>query len=193
MKLLQSVFIGLTLTLLSITSPLQAQSRFQSQHLKNVDDARRKAVAGTLLPVAVGIGAATFIESKTVETTGSMLAIYGLMMGPSAGNFYAKDYLRGMLGVAARVGGGFLILDATRELAGDDVADAVGWDDESVSLTDTKILIGSGLILGSAVYNIISAKASVNRYNEKQGYVIGMVPGIRKGKVFPMITASVRF
>lgn len=188
MKLLQSVFLGLIL--ISLSSPLHAQSRFQSQYLKNVDDARSKAVAGTLLPIAVGVGAATFIESKTVETSGSILAIYGLMMGPSAGNFYAKDYLRGMLGVAARVGGGFLILDATRELAGDD---ALGWDDESVSLTDTKILIGSGLILGSAVYNIISAKASVNRYNEKQGYVIGMVPGVKKGKMFPMLTASVRF
>lgn len=132
-------------------------------------------------------------ENKTIETTGSIMAVYGLVMGPSMGNFYAKDYLRGMLGIAARVGGGYLMVDATRELAGDDVADALGWDDESVKFTDAKILIGSGLILGSAIYNIVSAKASVNRYNEKKGYIIGIVPGIHQEKIIPMITGSVRF
>lgn len=193
MKLLRISVLGSFLLTLLSCNYVQAQTRFKTQHLKNVDDARSKAISGTLLPIAMGIGSAILIENKTVETTGSLLAVYGLMMGPSGGNFYAEDYLRGMLGVAARLGGGYLLLDATRELAGDDVADALGWDNESVSLTDTKILIGSGLIVGSAIYNIISAKASVERYNAKQGYTIGVAPGVENGHVFPMLTASYRF
>jgi hypothetical protein len=114
------------------------------------------------------------------------------MIGPSFGNFYAKDYLRGMLGVAARVGGGLLMRDATREIFGDDVADAVGWDDEDVSLTDTKILVGGGIVLGSAIYNIISSKASVNRFNRKKGYIV-LLPDVRDGKIIPMLSASLHF
>jgi len=174
-------------------STAQAQSRFKSNYLKNVDEARTRAIAGTLVPIALGVGMASFIENNTIKKAASFAAVYGLVLGPSFGNFYAKDYLRGMLGVAARVGGSIMLLDATRELAGDDVADGLGWDDESVSLGDTKVLIGSGIILGSAIYNIISSKASVNRFNKKTGYLIGMMPAFRDGQVVPLITAHVQF
>lgn len=193
MKTIRFYLLGLFIVTLLIPAVGQAQSRFKSRHLKSVDEARSQAIAGTLIPVAMGIGSTLLFENKTIETTGSVMAVYGLVMGPSMGNFYARDYLRGMLGVAARVGGGYLMLDATRELAGNDVADALGWDDEAVKLTKTKVLIGSGLILGSAIYNIVSAKASVHRYNEKKGYIIGVVPGVHHNEVIPMVTASVRF
>jgi hypothetical protein len=176
-------------------SSLQAQteSRYRSQHLKYVDEARTQAIAGTLVPLALGIGTASLVENNTVKKTASFAAVYGLVLGPSLGNFYAKDYARGMLGIAARMGGGYLLLDATRELAGKDVADGLGWDDKSVSLTDTRVLIGGGIIIASAVYNVISAKASVESYNRNTGYTIGLAPVIVNDQTVPLVTANIQF
>ncbi len=189
-KLISFVLLGVL-----YASPLigQPDSRYRSQHLKYVDEARTRAMAGTLVPLALGIGTASLVENDTIERIASFAAVYGLVTGPSLGNFYAGDYARGMLGLAARLGGGYLLLDATRELAGKDVADGLGWDDKSVSLTDTRVLIGGGLILASAVYNVISAKASVNRYNRNTGYTIGLAPGTLHNEIVPMFTATVLF
>lgn len=189
-KYLAAAFLAI---LILSPSVLKGQSRFRSPHLKYVDEARTQAIAGTLVPMAIGLGTVWLVENNTLEKVASFSAVYGLVIGPSFGNFYAKDYLRGMLGVAARLGGGYLLLDATREIAGNDVADALGWDDKSVSLTDARTLIGGTIILGSAIYNIVSSKASVNRYNREHGYVAGLVPVVHQGKVIPMFTATVNF
>lgn len=193
MKLFRCYVLGSLVVLFLLPVTGQGQSRFKSRYLKYVDEARTQAIAGTLIPIATGMSTTLLFDNDTIETTGSLMAVYGLVIGPSMGNFYARDYLRGMLGVAARLGGGYLMLDATRELAGDDVADALGWDHSSVKFTDTKILIGAGLILGSAIYNIVSSKASVHRYNKKKGYILGVVPGVFDDTIVPMITASVQF
>ncbi len=148
---------------------------------------------GVIFPVALGVGSTLVFDNNIAETVGSWLAVYGLTMGPSAGNFYAKDYWRGFIGVAARLGGGYLIHDATREIFGDDMADIVGWDDERVSLTEPKILIGSALIVGSTIYNILSAEASVESYNKKESYLVRVFPVIEDGKVYPFITARINF
>lgn len=178
-----------------VALPLNAQprSRYKSQHLKYVDEARTRAMAGTLVPMALGIGTASLVENSTIERVASYAAVYGLVMGPSLGNFYARDYARGILGLAARLGGGYLLLDATQELAGRDVADGLGWDDKSVSLTDSRVLIGGGIILASAVYNVISAKASVNRYNRNTGYTIALAPATVNNEIVPLLTANIRF
>lgn len=171
----------------------KAQSQFRSEHLKYVDEARTQAISGTLVPISLGVATVLLVENKTIETTASLAAVYGILAGPSFGNFYAKDYLRGSLGVAARLGAGYLLLDATREIAGDDMADALGWDDKSVSLGSARTLIGAGVILGSAVYNVVSSKASVNRYNDQIGYTAGITPAIKNGQLVPMVTATVNF
>lgn len=178
---------------LGVSSSLQAQSRYQSRYLKSVDDARSKAMYGTIVPIGLGIGTAALVENATIEKMASFMVVYGLVMGPSFGNLYAKDYVRGMLGAAARIGGGYLLLDATRELAGDDVADGLGWDDKSVGLNDTRVLVGGGIILASAIYNIVSARASVNEYNENIGYEVQVAPSYQGGQMVPMISANIRF
>ncbi len=187
-------FAVLLVSFLMLPFLVQAQSTYTNPNLKSVSTARGKAVRGTVFPLALGIGSTLIFENSTVELIGSSLAVYGLMTGPSIGNFYAKDYVRGVIGVAVRLGGGYLLHDATREIFGDDFADAVGWDDEEVSLTDTKVLIGGALIVGSAIYNIISAEASVKRYNSRNGgYYVHIFPVIFDGKVMPFITARFNF
>lgn len=166
----------------------------RSRYLKNVSEARNRALTNTFLPIVTGITAAKIFENNTVQTLGSALAIYGLVMGPSSGNFYAEDYLRGGLGVAARAGiGYFMLLDATRELMGKEVAKSMTWDNEDVKLTDTKILIGTGVFVGTIVYNIITSKASVNEFNRSKGYQVELT-GEQVGKnVYPVLSARVRF
>lgn len=190
---LRLTFALLIIGFLAVPLLASAQPTYSNPDLKSVSTARGKAVRGVIFPVGLGVGSTLIFENNTVELLGSSLAVYGLMVGPSIGNFYARDYVRGFIGVAARLAGGYLIRDATREIFGDDMADAVGWDDEKVSLTDTKILIGGGLILGSALYNIISAEASVERYNSRRNYYVSLFPVIHKGKVMPFISARFNF
>ena len=123
-----------------------------------------------------------------------MLAIYGLVMGPSGGNFYAEDYLRGGLGVAARAGAGyFFLLDATRELMGKEVAESMTWDNKDVELTDTRVMIGAGIFLGSMIYNVLSSKASVNSFNSSRGYQV-QVSGEQIGRRrVPVVSAKFTF
>lgn len=166
----------------------------KSRYLKNGPEARSRAVTATVLPVITGISATKFFKNKTLKTVGASLAIYGLVMGPSAGNFYAEDYLRGGLGVAARAGiGYFMLLDATRELMGKDVAESVGWDHKDVELTDTRVLIGAGVFLGSMIYNVLSSKASAREYNQARGYSLNISGEQIGDSVAPVLTASFSF
>ncbi len=188
--LLLTVFLFPWLVTVASAQPELGRSRY----LKNVSEARNRALTNTILPIVTGITAANVIENNTIQTLGSALAIYGLVMGPSGGNFYAEDYLRGGLGVAARAGVGyFMLLDATRELMGKEVAESMTWDNKDVKLTDTKVLIGTGVLLGTIVYNIISSKASVNEFNSSKGYQVEL-SGEKVGKnIYPVLSAKVGF
>lgn len=137
--------------------------------VKTVEQARGLAATNTLMPLAVGIGTVALFENNTIQTVGAAMALYGLAMGPSTGNFYADDYTRGLLGLLTRAAGGYLMADATSEIFGSKFANALNVDNKRVSLTDTKIIIGEVLIVGSIIYNLISAKKSVAEYNASQG------------------------
>jgi hypothetical protein len=183
---------ALTLTFMF---PLLAHSqRFGRQKdIKSVSEARGLALNNTLLPVATGIGAVYLFKNNTVQTVGAALAVYGLIMGPSAGNFYAEDYMRGTLGAMMRIGSGYLLLDATRELMGDRVADRLAWDDKRVSISDTQVLVGAGVFAGSMLYNLLSAGASVREYNQQSGYSFYVVPGRVNQNLVPLLTARFDF
>lgn len=162
--------------------------------MKSVSEARNRALTNTVLPLVSGLSAVKLFRDNRVQTVGATLAIYGLVMGPSGGNFYAEDYLRGGLGVVARAGiGYFLLLDATRELMGKDVAESMTWDNKDVELTDTRVLIGATAFLGTMVYNVLSSKASVNEFNNSKGYTV-QLSGEKVGEeVFPVLSAKVSF
>lgn len=183
----------LALTVGMLPAIAQGQGFQRQQHKKDVSMARGTAINNTIFPVLTGLGAVYLINNKTIRTTGAALAVYGLIMGPSSGNFYAEDYLRGGLGVVSRLGSGYLLVDATRELLGEKMADSVGWDSKEVSLTDTKVLVGAGVFLGSMIFNVISAKASVDEYNQSLGYSVHVRPADLGERTVPVLTASVRF
>lgn len=164
-----------------------------NEDLKSVSQARGIAFTNTLLPMATGIAAVALFDNNTVQTIGAITTVYGLVMGPSTGNFYADDYGRGMAGLAVRAAGVYLMADATREIFGPEFANALGIDDKEVALTDTKILIGELLVLGSTLYNIISAKASVEEYNETQKVSVKISSARIDDQRIPLLTATVNF
>ncbi|NGP89827.1 hypothetical protein [Fodinibius halophilus] len=190
--------VVLTLLLLHIWQPVQAQDDISVElggtEAKSVAKARSIGYTNTVSPIALGVGTVAITDNNTFETVGAGLAVYGLIIGPSTANFHVEDYKRGALGAVVRGVGAFLMADATREIFGDDFADALTIDDRKVSLTDTKILIGEVLILGSMVYNIVSAKASVREYNRRSRFSLKIdSEQINfKNKTAPMLTAQIR-
>lgn len=160
---------------------------------KNASKARSIAFTNTLSPIGLGMGTVALTENNTLETVGASLAVYGLLMGPSTGNFHVSDYKRGGLGVAVRGVGMYLLADATREVFGNDFADALTVDDQKVSFRDTKIIIGGVLVVGSILYNIASINASVQEYNENRGrFTLQLDSEVVDRKVAPMLTAQIK-
>ena len=150
-----------------------------------------QAVVNTVTPVATGYGMVKLFDSNTMETVGATLAVYGLIVGPSTGNFYANDYLRGGLGTLTRIGAAFLLQNATSEVFGREFADALGVDDKSVSLGDADIIVGSTLMLGTIVYNIFTAPVSAREYNRKMGYAVNIESLRGTGRSVPVVTARI--
>ncbi len=181
-----------------ITAQVQAQGNVEinrpmsDDELKSVSEARNIALTNTLMPLATGLSTVALFENNTVQTVGAVMAVYGIIMGPSTGNFYAQDYGRGAAGLAARSVGAYLMVNATSEIFGRTFANSLNVDNKSVSLTDTKMIIGEVLILGGAVYNLLSAKTSVEQYNSgTQQFAVRVTPSIVGDQVTPMLTARI--
>lgn len=192
----QFLSFGLLILLLAASLQAQAQSEVsinrRTNGLKNASQARSIALTNTIMPIAVGYGTVALFENNTLQSTGAFLAAYGLLMGPSTGNFYALDYPRGVIGLTARAVGSYLMVDATSEIFGREFASALYVDDRDVSLTDTKILIGEALVLGSIIYNIWSTKSSVKEYNNSQRrFSLNVTPAVIENKVAPLVTANI--
>lgn len=201
-QILSTVLLASLLTLPMVAVAQQRgyqQERFQSppfrnQEPKSVSKARNIALTNTVMPVATGLTAIALFDNRTIQTSGALLAVYGLSMGPSTGNFYAEDYTRGFLGLGMRAAGLFLMHDATREVFGSTFANRLTIDDRKVRLTDTKMLIGEALILGSAIYNILSAKKSVQKYQEsRRKFAVSVSSASIKRTIAPLLTARINF
>lgn len=171
-----------------------AQSELgRDRNIKNTSEARSIGFTNTMMPVVTGLGSVWLFDNPTVQKVGSALAMYGLVSGPASANFYAQDYARGMIGILARVGAGLVLKDATNEIFGSDVSNALGWDKKDVALSDTNIMISAGVFVGSAIYNIIGAKGSVENYNSNKGFNMAVSPAVHEGEVVPMLGGEVRF
>ncbi len=127
----------------------------------------------TLIPTAAGLAIAV-LGSSNVEGSRAILAFgsmtYGLAIGPSMGNFYAKDYARGTAGVGVRIVAAGLVASSIGQ------AMANGNDDEYDGSNDGKVATlffgGLALYFGSTIWNIATAPSSARRYNSKQGLQI---------------------
>lgn len=195
-----SFFLAVIGMIISTSITLQAQSEvnvdspFGGSQTKTISQARSITLTNTVISIGTGVSTVAFFDNKKIQTAGAYLAVYGIIAGPSTGNFYAKDYPRGVIGMGVRTIGALLMVDATREVFGHRFANTLNVDNEEVSLTDTKILIGEGLILAGFIYNMISLNASVEEYNSGgRNFSINVTPAVVNDKVAPVLTASLRF
>ena len=186
--------------LLGISFSADAQSEisisrpFGNDQRKPVSKDCSIALTNTALSIVVSVTAVALFDNNTIQKTGAYLTLYGIVAGASTGNFYAEDYPRGVIGMGARAVGTILMVDATREIFGQRFANTLGVDDKDVSFTDTKMLIGEGLILAGLIYNIISLDASVREYNTgRRNVSVNITPAVVDEEVAPVLTASLRF
>ena len=182
--------------LLFATAPMHAQPETGMRmpaSARSEDQAIRLAMINTVFPVALGYGATVLFDDQSVQKVGAAVAVYGLVVGPSTGNFYANDYLRGGLGVMARFGGALLLQDATTELFGNKFATVLGVDDREVSFNDTGVLIGGALMVGGIAFNIATAPLSAREHNRSMGYAFRMQPIPGTGRTAPVLAARIRF
>ncbi|HKK47358.1 MAG TPA: hypothetical protein VJ964_17650 [Balneolaceae bacterium] len=192
-------FYGLLFLLLGITLQSKAQSEISvntggNERPKTVSEGRTLALSNTIMPLGVGMGTVAFVNNNTVRSIGAAMAVYGIVAGASTGNFYANDYARGGLGMAVRLVGAYLMKNATSEIFGHRFANALNIDNKDVSLGDTKILIGAGLVVGSMIYNFMSVNKSVQEYNNsKKRFTLNVSPAAVSNKVSPLLTARLNF
>ena len=194
-----SIYVIILLPILAlITVPLQLHGQGNvninvgDRGVKSVSKARSIALSNTALAIGAGAATVATFENNTIETIGVILGIYGIVMGPSTGNFYANDQPRGVIGMGIRTAGSFLVIDATREVFGDQFANTLKVDDQKVSVTDTKILRGGTLLLAGTVYNILSVKSSVEEYNQQKGRLGMKMNSVEiNNKIAPVLTAQI--
>lgn len=184
------------ISVVSVSSTVHAQNTsifYQNRQARSESQAVRQALINTLLPVAVGYGTVELFKNNTVQTLGASLAVYGLVVGPSTGNFYANDYLRGGFGALARFGAALLLKDHTSELFGSEFARSLNVDNKDTSFRDTNFIIGSSLLVGTAILNVVTAPISAREHNREMGYAMQIEELRGTGQTFPLFTAKVRF
>lgn len=191
------LFFGLLFGIATIAFPqseVNINRPFASGQKKTVSKARSIALTNTILSIGVGVTSVALFDNNTIQKGGAYLTLYGIAAGASTGNFYAQDYPRGVIGMGARTIGAVLMADATREVFGHRFANTLHVDDKRVSLTDTKMLIGEGLILAGFIYNFITLDASVKEFNSGgRSLSVNISPKVVNDKVAPVLTASLRF
>lgn len=161
---------------------------------KTVSEARSISLINTVLSVGAGLTSVAVFENPTVKKVGAYTTIYGILLGPSTGNFYAEDYPRGAVGLGARAIGSILMVDATREVLGNEFGDVLNIDDKEVSLNDTKVLVGGSFVLAGFIYNLISLNRSVDEYNSaNQNMTVNVNSELINNEVTPVLTARINF
>ena len=131
-----------------------------------------KALLNTVLPTAAAFTLLSqvniFDDSDSfLLITGGLLGFYGLIIGPSTGNLYANDLPRGLGGIAFRG----LMVFGTRDGNND--------------------MLSRLLFVGSIVYNIASAPASVNMYNRKNH--LSVTPTLDLKTASPLLAIKYNF
>lgn len=124
------------------------------------------SIGSTIIPCGVGLwlNCQDGAESHWRSVCGASAIIGSIIIGPSAGHFYAEQWGRGFAGAGLRtVVGGITALLVFYVSTGEayNTAEVLGW-------------IGAGATLGIICWDIASVPASVRKYNE--GFNIQIKP-----------------
>jgi len=154
----KSIFV-LCLLPYFILSPCNASEKKVLKKFKSPKLAIAYSLFNTTIPTIAGM----YLYQK--NESGLWAVFYGVTIGPSIGNIYAKDYKRGFFGIGIRLFSELMIASSSIgkgiRLAGGD-----GSNYDSGMTHTQKVL--TGVIIGSAIYNIVTAPKSAREFNMRQ-------------------------
>jgi hypothetical protein len=136
-------------------------------NLKSEDTALWLSLGSTLLPVAAGtVMIVAADDESTLGMAGAIIASSGLYFGPAVGYWYGGASGRGWKGVGIRLGTGIVAGLAITMICTGGNCDI--FDDDSGAMAGASLvaLAATGVILGSAIYDLAKVKSHVRRANE---------------------------
>ena len=116
------------------------------------------------LPILAGY---YLTDHDKYSAIGSGCLIYGMLVGPSAGSFYAEDVQSGVIGLGLRLGGTALFMKGVSEAFDGGFLDDDDGNDGGAAMTGGLILYSVG-----ALYSFIAAPLSAHEYNVKHRLTI---------------------
>jgi hypothetical protein len=115
------------------------------------------SLGATLIPIALG-----FKLEENVGDKAFIVVTLGLIVGPSAGHFYAEQMKRGLKSTGLRLGLSVITLIALGQASGSG-GGIYGYPSSGMGI----IALGAGIVaVGSAVYDIFTAPRSARKHNE---------------------------
>jgi hypothetical protein len=141
-------------------------------NLKSEDTALWLSLGSTLLPLAAGgVMIAASDAEGSLSTAGALLVSSGLYFGPAVGYWYGGASGRGWKGVGIRLGTGIAAGLAITLICGDNNCNGSVFDDDDVRSATAASLVAlaaTGVILGSAIYDLARVKSHVRKANEQK-------------------------
>jgi len=137
-------------------------------HYKSPQKAFLLSFGNTVIPIVAGtiiLRQTTINDSKNLRIGGGAMIIYGAIVGPSIGTFYAGSFGRGFGGILLRAG------SATLGTAGLAIAFVQAWDnydgnDQGSIAPAIMFFSGAILLVSSAVVQIAKAPEVARKHNK---------------------------
>jgi len=112
----------------------------------------------------------------------ALLVVGGLVAGPAAGHLYADHRRQAHIGLGVRSGAAVVGLGAATVILFDATFDFFVLEEPSLSRTGRiaeDLLTGTVFVLmGSAIFDIVTAPLSAHRYNEKNDLRVQVAPRV---------------
>ncbi len=163
------------LVIFQVTVFAQPESRNGTAELgpKSVDKAVMLSLLHTIGGMSMSAVLARNSEGRNADLVRFVPFMYGVVIGPGAGNLYAEDTRRAYRGILIRTGGIILATTAAASGLGGGSSEFLGTN------VQTMFFIGALTTVGSMVHSIFSSRHSVEEYNERlmePGWQFGIVP-----------------
>lgn len=135
---------------------------------KSKNTAWQSSLACTVMPVAAGIALASDDGGRgsTRTAAGVGIASLGILCGPGVGHLYAGNEDSFAKGLIVRGAAGAVAVYSMSKFE----INIWGNDDNDNSLPTLGILVGTAVLVGSAINDIRTAGKSAERYNDQHGF-----------------------
>jgi hypothetical protein len=153
-----------------LVAAASSTARAETPAPKDPTTATLTSVGATLLPVVVG---AAIVENQ--DTAGAVLISAGLILGPSAGHWYAGE--GGWVGLSIRGAAVGAMVLVANDAAGCYIGDG-GEEGKNCKLAQTVFMVGLGAFAGGVIYDWVTAGDSARRANTR---TIAIAPTVISG------------